>query len=83
MKPNDRTSREPTNAAYDFRFPPFFFPIPPITSPFFARTPSRADLCPISLSNAPPFDFVTDFAEPDFLFLSFFPSSMEPVKYRM
>ena len=38
-----------------FRFPPLCFPIPPIASPFLARTPSLLDAFDdISLSNAPP-----------------------------
>ena len=55
-----------------FLFPPFFLPMPPITSPFLARTPSRGARCPMSFSNAPPFGFVTLFVRAAFFFLSFF-----------
>ena len=60
-------------ALYYFRLPPFFFPMPPITSPFFARTPSLVGRCPNSFSNAPlaPFDLAALFV-PAAFFLSLF-----------
>lgn len=61
--------RQPT--FYYFRLPPFFIPMPPIVSPFFARTPSLVGCCPNSFWNTPPFDFVTLFVRAAFLSLFF------------
>jgi hypothetical protein len=63
--------RKSTSVYSHLAFRPFFLPIRPIESPFFARAPSPMILCPMSRSNAPLVRLVARFEGFVFALLTF------------